>query len=131
MANAVPETIDEYIASFPPDVQRVLEKIRSTVAQNAPGAREVISYRIPAFKGNGILVFFAAFKNHIGMYPPIRGNAALEKAVAKYAGAKGNLRFPMSEPIPYGLIARIVKLRARQDAEKATKGKESTARKRR
>lgn len=84
----------------------------------APRASEVISYSMPAFKQNGILIFFAAFKGHIGFYPPVRGDAKLEKAAARYAGEKGNLRFPFAEPIPYTLIAALTKLRARQDAAK-------------
>src|SRR5258708_40140337 len=107
-----PKTIDEYIAAFSPDVQAILQKIRSTIGSAAPEAEETISYRIPAFTQNGILVYFAAFKNHIGLYPPIKAGAALEKAIAKYAGEKGNLRCPLDEPIPYGLITGIAKLRA-------------------
>ncbi|HEY7879175.1 MAG TPA: DUF1801 domain-containing protein [Gemmatimonadaceae bacterium] len=74
-----------------------------------PDAEEAISYRIPVFKRHGVLVYFAAFKNHIGIYPPVRGDAGLERAIARYAGAKGNLQFPLDEPIPYALIARIAK----------------------
>lgn len=119
MKNAVPKDIDEYIAAFAPEVQDILRRIRSTIRKAAPEARERISYRMPAFAMSGILVYFAAFKHHIGMYPPVRGDAALEKAIAKYAGEKGNLRFPLNQPIPYQLIERIVKLRVRQDLEKA------------
>ena len=114
-----PKTIDEYIAAFSPDVQAILQKIRSTIRSAAPDAEEMISYRIPAFTQNGILVYFAAFKNHIGLYPPIKADAALEKAIAKYAGEKGNLRFPLDEPIPYGLITGIAKLRVKQNMAKA------------
>jgi uncharacterized protein YdhG (YjbR/CyaY superfamily) len=111
-----PTTVDDYIASFDAGVQRILRKVRSTVRKAAPHAREVISYRMPALKQNGILIFYAAFKNHIGFYPPIRDDARLEKAAARYAGEKGNLRFRYDEPIPYDLIAALTKLRARQDA---------------
>ena len=114
-----PETVDDYIAGFPPPVRAVLRKVRSTVRKAAPKAREVISYSMPALRQNGILVFYAAFKSHIGFYPPIRGDAKLEKAAARYAGEKGNLRFQYSERIPYPLIAALTKLRARQDAAKA------------
>jgi uncharacterized protein YdhG (YjbR/CyaY superfamily) len=116
-----PRNIDEYIASFSPDVQAILEKIRSTIRQAAPDARETISYKIPAFTLDGILVYFAAFKKHIGFYPPVRGDAKLEKAIATYAGEKGNLQFPLHRPIPYGLIQRIVKLRVRQNLSKAAR----------
>jgi uncharacterized protein YdhG (YjbR/CyaY superfamily) len=114
-----PETIDDYIARFDPEVQTVLRRVRRAVRQAAPQAREVISYAMPALKQNGILVYFAAFKGHIGLYPPIKGDAKLERAAARYAGAKGNLRFPYTEPIPYTLISALTKLRARQDAAKA------------
>jgi len=114
-----PKTIDDYIAASSQDVQPILEKIRSTIRSSAPEAEETISYRIPAFKQNGILVYFAAFKNHIGLYPPIKADAALARAVAKYAGEKGNLRFPLDQPIPYALIKRIVTLRVKQNAAKA------------
>jgi len=114
-----PGSIDDYIAAFPPDVQATLQKIRSTVREAAPDAREAISYRIPAFTLAGTLVYFAAFKNHVGFYPPVRGDAKLEAAVSRYAGEKGNLRFPLDQPIPYGLIGRIVKLRVRQNLAKA------------
>ena len=121
MANrrATPKTIDEYIASFPPDVQQILEKIRGTIRRAAPGAHEAISYQIPTFKLNRNLVHFAAFKKHIGFYPPVRGDARLVKAVSPYAGPKGNLRFPLDQPIPYDLIERIVKLRVKQDSAQA------------
>ena len=116
---AAPKTMDEYISWFPPDVQQILEKIRRVVLGAAPDAQEIISYQMPTFKLNGILLHFAAFKNHIGLYPPVRGDAALEAAIAPYAGEKGNLRFPLDRPIPYDLIERIAKLRVQQDLEKA------------
>ena len=114
-----PKDIDGYISQFPADVQAVLEKVRATICQAAPDANEVISYMMPAFKQHGILVYFAAWGKHIGLYPPISGDKALEKAVARYAGPKGNLQFPLDEPIPYDLIERIVKLRVKQDTAKA------------
>lgn len=116
---ATPKTIDEYIASFSPGVQAILKKVRSTIRKTAPEARETISYQIPAFTLGGPLVYFAAFKKHIGFYPPVRGDASLEKAVSQYAGEKGNLRFPLDQPIPYDLIVKIVKLRVRQNLAKA------------
>ena len=111
--------IDSYISQFPADVQAILQKVRATICHAAPDAKEVISYMMPAFKQHGILVYFAAWEKHIGMYPPISGNKALEKAIARYAGPKGNLQFPLDEPIPYDLIERLVKLRVKQDAAKA------------
>jgi uncharacterized protein YdhG (YjbR/CyaY superfamily) len=114
-----PKTIDDYIAAASPDVQPILGKIRSTIRSAAPDAEETISYRIPAFKQNGVLVYFAAFKSHIGLYPPIKAGAALAKAIAKYAGEKGNLRFPLDQPIPYALIKRMVTLRVKQNMARA------------
>ena len=120
--------IDGYISLFPADVRAILEKVRATICQAAPDAKEVISYRMPAFKQHGILVYFAAWAKHIGMYPPISGDKTLEKARARYAGPKGNLQFPLNEPIPYDLIERIVKLRVKQDLAKAkTKRKKKSS----
>lgn len=116
-----PTTIDEYIAGASPEVRPILEKIRATVHAAAPGAREVISYRMPAFRLNGILLYFAAFKHHIGLYPPVSGEGKLEKALAPFAGPKGNLRFPLDQAIPYDLIERIARLRVRQDIAQASK----------
>lgn len=120
-AQSTPKTIDEYIDLFPSDVQEILQKIRRTVREAAPDAQETISYRMPAFRQKTILVYFAAFKNHIGLYPPVKGDQALLKAVAPYAGEKGNLRFPLDQPIPYELIKRIVRLRAAGDSTGAAK----------
>jgi uncharacterized protein YdhG (YjbR/CyaY superfamily) len=108
------KTIDEYIDRCAPQAQPILRRVRATIAKAAPDATETISYGIPAFKLRRILVYFAAFKHHIGLYPPVKGNAALEKAIAPYAGEKGNLRFPIERKIPYALISRIAKFRATQ-----------------
>lgn len=116
---AKPANIDEYIAAAPADVKPILKKIRRTIAVAAPDAAEEISYQMPAFRQNGILLYFAAFKNHIGVYPPVSADAKLEKALAPYRGPKGNLRFLLHEPIPYDLIEKIVQLRVKQAAEKA------------
>ena len=104
-----PTNIDEYIAAFSPEVKSILKKIRLTIRNTAPEAQETISYRIPTFTLSGALVYFAAFKSHIGFYPPVKGDARLEKAISGYMGEKGNLRFPIDQPIPYHLIERIVK----------------------
>jgi uncharacterized protein YdhG (YjbR/CyaY superfamily) len=114
-----PTDIDSYISQFPADVQAVLQEVRATIRRAAPDAEETISYSMPAFRQNGILVYFAAWKNNIGLYPPISGDKALEKAVVRYAGPKGNLQFPLDEPMPLDLIERIVKLRVAQDEAKA------------
>ncbi len=114
-----PKNIYEYIAGFPPDVQGILEKIRLTIRKAAPGAEETISYRMPAFTLNGNLVYFAAFKKHIGLFPPVTGNEKLRREASVYAGPKGNLRFPLDEPIPYALIGRVVKARVKENRERA------------
>jgi len=115
--------IDGYISQFPADVQAILQKVRTTISSAAPEAKETISYLMPAFKLHGMLVYFAAWEKHIGLYPPISGDKMLEKALARYAGPKGNLQFPLDAPIPYDLIERIVKLRVKQDSAKAAKRK--------
>jgi uncharacterized protein YdhG (YjbR/CyaY superfamily) len=107
-------SVDDYMAAFSPEVQAILQKIRLTIRNAAPAAQETISYKMPAFRMNGIVVYFAAFKKHVGLYPPVKGDAKLAKAMARYAGAKGNLKFPLDEPMPYALIARIVKARVKQ-----------------
>lgn len=99
----------------------MLEAIRATVRNAAPAAEERISYRIPAFFLDGALVYFAAFKAHIGFYPPVT-DAELLPLLAKYAGPKGNLRFPFSEPVPYALVTRIVEARIRENRARKTTG---------
>ena len=113
------QTIDDYIASFPPKVRAILKKIRLTVKKAAPQAKERISYRMPAFFQSGVLIYFAGFKNHIGIYPPVRGDEKLLRALARYRGPKGNLKFPIDKPIPYRLIGRIVKSRVASQLTKA------------
>jgi uncharacterized protein YdhG (YjbR/CyaY superfamily) len=107
------ETIDEYIRTFPRDVQSILEKMRRTIRKAAPEAEETISYQIPTFKLNGnSIAHFAAFKKHIGLYPP--APAAFKNEVSAYEGPKGNLRFPTDKPIPYDLVTRIVLFRKKE-----------------
>jgi uncharacterized protein YdhG (YjbR/CyaY superfamily) len=117
-ASTTATSVDEYIATFPPDVQAILQKIRTTVAKAIPKAQEKISYRIPAFALDGDVIYFAAFKKHIGVFPPVR-DAKLRKEVTRYAGPKGNLQFPLTERIPYALIGRIAKARAKENAARA------------
>jgi uncharacterized protein YdhG (YjbR/CyaY superfamily) len=112
-----PATIDEYIALYPPDVQAILRRIRATIRKAAPGAEEAISYRMPTFVLGGPVVYFGAFRNHIGIYPPVR-DALLRRATVTYETGKGNLRFPLDKPIPYALIARIVKVRLRENRQR-------------
>ena len=108
-----PTSIDGYIEAFPEEVQSILKRIRLTIRQAAPEAEETISYNMPAFRQGEILVYFAAFKKHIGLFPPVHGDPKLEKAISPFAGEKGNLKFPLDQPIPYDLIARIVKFRVK------------------
>jgi uncharacterized protein YdhG (YjbR/CyaY superfamily) len=125
---AAPTTVDEYIAAFSPEVQSILQRVRKVVCEAAPEAQEVISYRMPALKQRGILVYFAAFKNHIGLYPPASGDPGIEEAIAPYAGDKGNLRFPFDRPIPYDLIARVTAFRLKQNlARVAIKRKKASS----
>ncbi len=116
---AAPQTIDEYIANFPPDIQEILEKIRATIRATAPEATEAISYQMPTFKLNGNLVHFAAFKKHIGFYPTPSGTAKFQKEIAGYQAAKGSIQFPLDEPIPYDLITKIVKFRVKENVARA------------
>ena len=113
------KTMDEYIKSFPEDVQGVLEKMRQTIQKVAPEATEAISYQMPTFKLNGKnLVHFAAWKNHIGFYPTPSGTEAFKKELSRYKGAKGSVQFPLGEPIPYDLVKKIVIFRMKENLEK-------------
>ena len=111
--------IDEYIAGFPDDVQTILQKIRTTIRKAAPGAREGISYQIPTFVLNGNLIFFAAFKNHVSVYPAPRGDESFKQELSEYEGGKGTVRFPLDKPIPHDLIRRIVRFRIAKNLETA------------
>ncbi len=115
-----PKTIDEYISAFPPEVQDKLEKIRAVIRANAPAAQEKISYQMPTFYLNGNLVHFAAFKNHIGFYPAPTGIEEFAPELSKYKGAKGSVKFPLSEDPPYDLIARMVRFRVKENMSKPT-----------
>ncbi len=116
---SAPANIDEYIAAFSAEVQSILQQIRLTIREAAPQAVEKISYKMPAFALDGDLIYFAAFKKHIGMYPPVQGDEKLSKELARYRGEKGNLKFPLDEPIPYDLIRRVVEFRVKEHREKA------------
>jgi uncharacterized protein YdhG (YjbR/CyaY superfamily) len=113
-----PQTVDEYIRACPPKAAAILRKIRRLVRAVAPDAEERISYRMPAFFEHGVLVYYAAFNNHIGLFPPV-ADARLMARAAPFAGPKGNLRFPLSEPIPYALIEKIVVARRLANRRKA------------
>jgi uncharacterized protein YdhG (YjbR/CyaY superfamily) len=100
-------SIDDYLATVSPEVRPIMETIRETVKRNVPDAQEAISYQMPAFKLGRVFFFFAAFKKHIGIYPPVQGDEDLEAALRPYRGEKGNLRFPLDQPMPYDLIGRV------------------------
>ncbi len=117
--NSTYTTIDEYIATFPADVQAILQKMRAVIRACAPDATEAISYQMPTFKLNGNLVHFAAFKSHIGFYPVPSGIEKFKKELAKYPQGKGSVQFPLDQPIPYALIEKIVKFRVKENLEKA------------
>ncbi len=114
-----PQTIDEYIAGFPPNVQAILRQIRATIHQTAPDAQEAIKYGIPTFTLKGNLVHFGAYKGHIGFYPTPGGIEAFQDELAPYVVAKGTVRFPLDQPIPYDLIRRIVEARVQENLAKA------------
>jgi uncharacterized protein YdhG (YjbR/CyaY superfamily) len=124
---ATPASIEEYIAGAPPEVRSILRKIRETIRKAAPAAEERISYQMPTFTLKGNLVHFAAFKEHIGFYPPI-GDEKLRAEASVYAGEKGNLKFPLGKPIPYALISRLVKVRVRENQVRADKEREKRRR---
>ena len=120
----VPQNIDEYIAGFPPDVQEILAKIRLTIRNAAPEAEETIKYQMPTFMLKGNLVYFAAYKKHIGLYPVPRGSEQFKDELSVYEGEKGTVRFPLDKPIPFDLISRIVKFRVTENLARAeAKGK--------
>jgi uncharacterized protein YdhG (YjbR/CyaY superfamily) len=109
------DTIDEYISRYPKDVQLLLEKMHKTIRKAAPKAEERISYGMPAFYQDGILVWFAAFKAHIGFYPKTSAITTFKKDLSKYEVSKGTIRFPIDKPLPLALVSRIVKFRIRQN----------------
>jgi len=112
------KTIDEYINTFPEDVQIILKKMRHTIRKAAPEVSEVISYRMPGFKLNGSLVWFAAFKNHIGFYPTSSGIEAFKNELSSYKTSKGAIQFPLDKPIPYDLVEKIVLFRVKENLAK-------------
>ncbi|MFN0108654.1 MAG: iron chaperone [Blastocatellia bacterium] len=125
-----PNSIDEYIAGFPLEIQEKLEKIRATIRKAAPKAEEAISYMIPTFRLHGNLVHFAAFKKHLSFFPGAAGVAAFQEELGKYETSKGTIQFPLDKPVPLTLITKIVKFRVQQNldnaAAKAAKKKSSS-----
>jgi uncharacterized protein YdhG (YjbR/CyaY superfamily) len=119
------KSIDEYIDTFPKDVQVILQKLRQLIKKEVPEATEAMSYQIPTFKLNGNLVHFAAYKKHIGFYPTPHVIESFDKKLKTYKKGKGTLQFPLSEPIPYELVKEIVKFRVREVSNKISASKKT------
>ena len=119
-ATVVPETVDQYIAAFPADVKKRMQQLRKTIKAAAPKAEEVISYQMPGYKYLGMLVYFAAYKNHIGFYPGAGGVLEFYKELSSFKSAKGSVQFPHDRPIPFEIISKIVKFRVKQNEEKGS-----------
>lgn len=118
-----PGGVDDYISRFPPDIAAILQKVRETIRTAAPEAEEAIKYQLPTFVYNGNLVHFGGFKTHVGFYPTPSGINAFKKELSKYKGAKGSVQFPIDKPIPYSLIAKIVKYRLKENSRKPPRKK--------
>ena len=116
-----PESIDEYIGTFPKDIRSKLESIRKAVKEEAPDAKEVISYGMPAFKLNRVLVYFAAQRKHIGFYPTASGISAFEEELSQFKHSKGAVQFPIDEPVPLELVRKVVRFRVKEDMAKTKK----------
>ncbi len=114
-------TVDEYIAGFPQDVQEILNELRAVIKTAAPQAEEKISYQMPAYSLNGNLVYFAAYKNHIGFYPTPSGIEHFKKELAGYQISKGTVRFPLNKPIPFDLVRRMVSFRVEENTSRTKK----------
>jgi uncharacterized protein YdhG (YjbR/CyaY superfamily) len=115
---AIPKNFEEYFSGFPEEVQVKLEALRQTINKAAPGAEEVISYQMPAYKYHGMLVYFAAFKNHIGFYATPTGHEAFKKELSVYKEGKGSVQFPLDQPLPLSLVTKIVKFRVKENMER-------------
>ncbi|MCK0135868.1 DUF1801 domain-containing protein [Arenibacter sp. S6351L] len=116
-SNSRSQEVTEYIANFPIEVQKVLEELRTTIQNAAPEAEELISYKMPAYKYYGILVYFAAYKNHIGFYATPTGHKEFERDLAPYKQGKGSVQFPLNQPMPWPIITKIVQFRAKENLE--------------
>ena len=123
MEQPKPENIDQYIADFPIETQKLLQQIRETIHKAVPEAKEVISYGMPAFKQNTVLVYFAGYAKHIGFYPTGSGIEAFKEEFIQYKWSKGAVQFPLDKPLPLDLITRIAKFKAERDLEKIKKKK--------
>lgn len=120
------QTIDEYISTFPADVQSILNRLRQTIKETAPEAEETINYQMPTFTLNGNLVHFAAFKDHIGFYPTPSGIEAFKRELAPYKGAKGSVQFPIDQPLPLPLIRKMVEFRVKENLARTQEKKKDS-----
>lgn len=111
----VPESVDQYIRSFPPAVRKMLQDLRKTIKAAAPKATEYIGYQMPAYKYEGPLAYFAGYKNHIGFYPSTSGITVFKEKLSKYKGAKGSVQFPLDQPLPLALVKKIIRYRVKEN----------------
>ena len=123
MHTTIPKSIDDYAERYPPQVRRLIRAMRTTIRAAAPHAQETISYRMPAFRAGGILVYFAAHRSHIGFYPGRAAIVVFRKELSRYKGAKGSVQFPFDQALPLGLVRRIVKFRVQENASKSKRKK--------
>ncbi|HEX6332968.1 MAG TPA: DUF1801 domain-containing protein [Flavisolibacter sp.] len=119
MKRATPTSVDAYLSTFTPDIRQRLQQVRETIRKVAPGAEEVISYGIPAFRLQGRVIYFAGFKNHISVYPAPRTVPEFQEELAVYKGGKGTVQFPLNEKLPLDLIARIARFRLQEEQKPA------------
>lgn len=115
MKQAIPNSVDDYISGFPATTIQLLERVRSAIKEAAPDADETIKYAMPAYVLNGNLVYFAAYKNHIGFYPVPKGDDQLRQEISAYKTGKGSIQFPLDKDIPVALIKKMVKLRIEEN----------------
>lgn len=119
MKSNAPGTVAKYAESFPKSTQTIIKKMRATIKKAAPKAVESISYQMPAYKLNGVLVYFAAYENHIGFYPTPRGIAPFKKELVKFKCSKGAIQFPLDKKIPWALVSKIVRYRVKENLAKS------------
>lgn len=115
------KTVDEYFSTLPVSTQKVLKEVRKKIKQTVPDAEEVISYNIPEFKFHGLLIWYAAFKDHVSLFPKTTAIKVFSKELSKYEVSKGTIQFPIDKPIPFGLITRIVKFRVKENIDQENK----------
>ena len=128
MEKVVAKNVDEYIAGFPKETQKLLKQVRATIRKAVPKAQETIKYGMPAYVYHGNLVYFAGYKNHIGFYPVPSGDASLKKEILEYKTGKGSIQFPLEKPMPLELIRKMIDFRIHENLQKK-RGREDRRRK--